>query len=354
MFSAGIHQSQQNLLAYPLVLQTKDADEAASWLAESAIPYRSELLAPASSFSTQSFGAQRPRMHLSRVKTTGATRVHARLPEDSYAIVLAISGELEHRVAGEVVRVRPGCGLVQSPLQPVEVQTPERFELLFLKLSRENLIQELEKMLVRGINSPLVFSPSFNLATEAGQRFRRLVVSLCAHLDPDNNLDPDDKEDGKDNCEGDRKQEGKHWLAARALENDLVTLLLEAQRHNYTRLLARSRDAGPWQVRAAEEYMSANVHLPLSLGDICMAAGVSSRTLQHSFQRKRGYTPMQFLRRLRLELVRTDLSQRQAAVTVTKAASRWGFLHFGRFAAEYQARFGEKPSETLQRSRSQV
>ena len=93
------------------------------------------------------------------------------------------------------------------------------------------------------------------------------------------------------------------------LENDLVSLLLEARRHNYTRLLVRSRDAGPWQVRAAEEYMSANAHLALSLGDICMAAGVSSRTLQHSFQRKRGYTPMQFLRKLRLERAHDDLSQ---------------------------------------------
>jgi AraC-like DNA-binding protein len=283
-------------------------------------------------------------MHWSRVKTTGAMKVHAQLPDDSYAVVLALAGEVEHNVEGELVPVRSGSGLVESPLQPVEVRTPARFELLFLRLSRENLVQELEKMLVRGTNTPLVFSPRFQLRTEAGQRFRRLLLSLC------NQLSQKSKEDH--NQRGEEK--GPHWLAARVLENDLVSLLLEAQRHNYTRLLVRSRDAGPWQVRAAEEYMSANAHLALSLGDICMAAGVSPRTLQHSFQRKRGYTPMRFLRKLRLERVHDDLSQPNQGATVTETASRWGLLHFGRFAAEYQALFGEKPSQTLQRSRTRA
>ena len=342
MFSEGVDPAQQNLLSYPLALHTADADEAASLLAESAVPYRAELLSPSSTFSTEISVAQSPRMHLSRVKTTGAMKVHAQLPGDSYAVVLALAGEVEHNVEGELVPVRSGSGLVESPLQPVEVRTPVRFELLFLRLSRENLVQELEKMLVRGTNTPLVFSPRFQLRTEAGQRFRRLLLSLCNHLGQKS------KEDH--NQRGEEKR--PHWLAARVLENDLVSLLLEAQRHNYTRLLVRSRDAGPWQVRAAEEYMSANAHLALSLGDICMAAGVSSRTLQHSFQRKRGYTPMQFLRKLRLERAHDDLSQPNQGASVTGTASRWGFLHFGRFAAEYQMRFGEKPSQTLQRSRT--
>lgn len=347
MFSEGVHHSPQNLLPDPLVLQTTDIEEAASFLASSAVPYRSQLLSPSTTFSTQIFGAESPRMSLSRVKTNGAMQVRAELPYDSYAVVLAVSGELEHRVAAETVSVRSGFGLVQSPLQPVEVHTPESFELLFLKFSRENVIEELEKMLAREVSRPLIFSPCFHTRTEAGQLFRKLVLSLCAHTGGSSRTRSwgDDVQPYKPGDEG--------WLAARALENDLVTLLLEAQRHNYTRLLVRNRDAAPWQVRAAEEYMSANAHLPLSLGDICMAAGVNSRTLQHSFQSKRGHTPMQFLRRLRLERVRADLSQRHEVTNVTQAASRWGFLHFGRFAAEYQARFGERPSETLQRSRAQ-
>lgn len=287
-------------------------------------------------------------MSLSRVKTSGAMRVHAQLPEDSYAVILALSSEVEHFIAGEVVPVRLGCGLVQSPLQPVEVRTPENFQLFFLKFGRESVTQELEKLLQREINSPVHFSPRFQLLTEAGQRFRRLVLSLWVRLG-----------------EGRQDQQGHSHVGEKSgiepmpdsgltiglMENALVALLLEAQRHNYTRLLARYYQAGPWQVRAAEDYMSANAHLPLSLGDICVAAGVGSRTLQHSFQRARGCTPTQFLRRLRMDRVRADLSQPAANATVTDTAARWGFLHFGRFAAEYQAQFGEKPSHTLHRAR---
>ena len=339
MFSAGIDPAHKNLLSQSLVLQTRDADEAASFLATPAVPYRSHLLSPASTISTQIFIDESRRMHLSRVKTNGALRVHARLPDDAYALILAVSGEVEHRVGGEMVSVRPGCAFVQSPLQAVEVKTPERFDLFFLKVEAAHLLHELESLLLRKVTAPLVFSPRFRLGTEAGLRFRRILLTLSAHLNR------------QSEHPGASKDATHPRRTVQELENDLITLLLEAQQHNYSRLLARHRDAGTWQLRAAEEYIRANAHLSLSLGDICMAAGVNSRTLQHSFQRKRSLSPMQFLRQLRLERVRAELLHPDPTTTVTAAASRWGFLHFGRFAAEYHARFGEKPSATLQRAR---
>jgi AraC-like DNA-binding protein len=33
--------------------------------------------------------------------------------------------------------------------------------------------------------------------------------------------------------------------------------------------------------------------------------------------------------------------------TATITAWRWGFGHYGQFAAEYRRRYGRKPSETL-------
>ena len=59
-----------------------------------------------------------------------------------------------------------------------------------------------------------------------------------------------------------------------------------------------------------------------------------------------GVPPMRFLRNHRLQRVREELlSAREAQVS--DVALRWGFSHFGRFAAEYRKRFGESPSQTL-------
>jgi transcriptional regulator GlxA family with amidase domain len=54
------------------------------------------------------------------------------------------------------------------------------------------------------------------------------------------------------------------------------------------------------------------------------------------------------LREMRLDRVRAEL-QASAGVSgsgVREVAQRYGFLHLGHFAAQYRARFGERPSET--------
>lgn len=328
MFSGAIQR--QALLCDSLVLQTANADQAASVLTSSAIPYRSELVSRTSTFATQIFGMRANATHLSRVRTDGAMLVHSQIPDDSYAVVLSILGELEHYVVGsnEIVSVKPGCGFVGSPAQLVEVKTPKKFEVFFVRFNSEKVVTELEKLLDRETSARLVFGSRFELSSEAGQRYRRWLIHLCDQLD-------------------------QHAVAGRQIEeieSHLITLLLEGQSHNYTRLLARATSAAPWQVRAAEEYIRANVRMPISLGDICVAAGANSRTLQHSFRSRRGYAPMKFLRRLRLEQVHDELSRATPNVTVTNAALNSGFSHLGRFAQEYRASFGERPSETLSRA----
>ena len=62
---------------------------------------------------------------------------------------------------------------------------------------------------------------------------------------------------------------------------------------------------------------------------------------------------MTYLRHLRLHRVRAELadaSRVRSAAAVTAAASRWGFMHFGRFAQQYRQLFGEAPSQTLRLS----
>ncbi len=99
-------------------------------------------------------------------------------------------------------------------------------------------------------------------------------------------------------------------------------------------------------MKRAEEYIRAHLNEPLSIEMLAEHAGVSVRTLFSGFRNFRGASPMTYLRNLRLDKVRQELTSREHA-SVTDVAFRWGFSHLGRFAQEYKRRFGESPSATL-------
>lgn len=85
-----------------------------------------------------------------------------------------------------------------------------------------------------------------------------------------------------------------------------------------------------------------------TIADICQAVDVSERTLQYAFRRYVNVTPMTYLRMCRLNRVQAALRQLDPdSTTVTTVALRYGFLHLGRFSADYKNAFGELPSETL-------
>lgn len=102
------------------------------------------------------------------------------------------------------------------------------------------------------------------------------------------------------------------------------------------------------KIRAAIEYMHANAHLPLRIETIAAAVDGSARTLQNGFRRELGLSPLDYLRRVRLDRVREELqSAPSGTTTVADVARRWGFAHLGRFSASYTERFGEYPKTTL-------
>jgi AraC-like DNA-binding protein len=111
---------------------------------------------------------------------------------------------------------------------------------------------------------------------------------------------------------------------------------------------ADDRGAGLTTVGLAQAYLAEHCCGMVSLRDICDAAGVSPRTLQSSFLRHTGSTPMAYLQEMRLDRVRIALQFADPkTVTVGAVAREWGFRHMGRFAGSYLQRFREYPGETL-------
>ena len=130
-------------------------------------------------------------------------------------------------------------------------------------------------------------------------------------------------------------------LAAVTLATFPNTIVPEQAPHDRT-------DSGPALLRRATAYIEANAGNDIALTDIAEAVHVTPRAVQYMFRRHLDMTPLQYLRRIRLDLAHRDLrSQQHPEQTVTQIAARWGFMHTGRFAVLYRQTFGRSPHETL-------
>ncbi|GAA3455594.1 AraC family transcriptional regulator [Dactylosporangium matsuzakiense] len=105
----------------------------------------------------------------------------------------------------------------------------------------------------------------------------------------------------------------------------------------------------PAAVRRAVAFMDAHAAEPLTAATIAAAAGVGVRGLQVAFRRHLDQTPLEYLRRVRLEHAHRELQVAEPGngTTIKGIARRWGFANPGRFTAEYRTVYGHLPSRTL-------
>lgn len=146
---------------------------------------------------------------------------------------------------------------------------------------------------------------------------------------------------------------GEPWLRHPAALAAMEEFLLSA----FTSMLAQPQTIGIAAERAdgrclrrAKDYIRDHLDRALTIEEIARHACVSPRTLEAAFKRGGEPSPLAWARRQRLLAV--DRVLRAAArdgerINVTEVALRYGFVHMGRFAAQYRERFGCAPSETL-------
>src|SRR5262245_41711431 len=108
--------------------------------------------------------------------------------------------------------------------------------------------------------------------------------------------------------------------------------MLESPHSPRTRPLAAARREA---VERAEAYVLAHPERRVPLNLVCRLVGLSERGLRNAFYDVRGMSPRRCLLSVRLERVRTALSDREAGgpTTVTSVANLHGFYELGRFAA---------------------
>jgi AraC-like DNA-binding protein len=188
---------------------------------------------------------------------------------------------------------------------------------------------QVEDHLGRPVRKGIPFGAEVDLTGGSGLSLRRLIALFMDQLD-------------------DRDSMLSRPVVAEPLSHALINAILLTVDHPYSadlRLPVSGR-IGRRPVRQAVEAINANPEQPHTTASLARLAGVSSRTLQEAFRRQLGQTPTRYLRQVRLACVHEELAAGMGT-TVTEVANRWGFIHLGRFAAAYRAKYGVPPSATL-------
>lgn len=104
-------------------------------------------------------------------------------------------------------------------------------------------------------------------------------------------------------------------------------------------------------VERAAEFISANYGEPITLTTLEQVSGMTAKSLARGFQKRFSCSPMRWLYQYRLETFRQMLELGARGQTITTIAYSCGFTRLGALSVHYAKVFGEKPSETLARSR---
>jgi AraC-like DNA-binding protein len=107
----------------------------------------------------------------------------------------------------------------------------------------------------------------------------------------------------------------------------------------------------PAKYRRAYRYLLSHMDCAnLSVREIAEHVGVTERALQSVFRRHLGMTPIEVLRRCRVERIREDLlNNEENSLTILEAATRWGIRNRSTLVSSYRKYFSETPTDTLAR-----
>jgi AraC-like DNA-binding protein len=245
--------------------------------------------------------------------------------------LICLSGVGKANVNGKEVSLSPQASCIASE-DKFAADYFFDYEQLVLEVDAGELTQKLATILGFQPKGTPRFEVAANFERPEMQSFRRLVMFFVNELEFAGANLP------------------KQLLAE--LEQALIISFLSCNRHDFTEQLGKpTAKVAPWQVRLVEEYIEANWDQAISVEGLSGATGASVRSIFNTFRTCRGYSPMAFLKQVRLRHANEMLTLSDAETSVTAVALACCFLNVGHFARDYRAAFGELPSETLNHAR---
>lgn len=257
--------------------------------------------------------------------------------EKSYSISLPLAGKQYVENNTDTLISDQKKGVIISPAQQTKLHIEGDCVKSLLRISTLKMEQELAGMLHKPLDKPLIFDVIIDAEQGPTAGWWRTVQHINAELcNPDQFL-------------------YKNNAFVQNMESAMVTGLLLAQPHNYSRELHQTQQSTmPVHLARALAFIEQNLCNTINTSAIEQAASISRNVLYASFKKHFGMSPMLYVKRKRLEASRQEILSGNGNTQITNVAYDWGFTHLGRYAQEYKRLFNETPSETLRRVREQL
>ena len=315
------------------IIDTRDPEKMQLALSQSYGSRFFDLPQGAEGFRAQAHHAQFGQVGISYCYYGAQTEVC--FPEASHVrFQISLSGTAETRIGNRAhaVSSEQTC-LIPSDID-VNAIFGEGFAQLVLRIEKEALEKKLSLLAGVRPRGEINFDRTVTFNDAQADQLRRLVLFYSRELD-----------------------HGLLNSSAMAVETEqaIVSAFLCLTHHNFRNLVDRApKYPAPWQVHRAEAYIEANWKRPITVDVLCAETGASARSLFAAFNKARGYSPMAFLKNVRLKRAREILQSPDLSTSVTQTSLACGFHNLGHFAKDYRQAFGELPSETLAKSRARI
>lgn len=222
--------------------------------------------------------------------------------------------------------------IVCSPADAV-LEFGQSFEQFVLRVDRTKLEQDLATLLGTRPKERISFDLAADCSAGHARRFHDKIMHTASDIDISHDPFPQP--------------------LLRDMDQSIRIAALYGMPNNYTdRLYGATQTVSPWQVSRIEEWIDANWKADVTIEQLAEVSGTSVRSVFATFKKARGYTPMEYLKKVRLNAARQMLRMAQPGASVTAIGFACHFSNLGHFARDYRLQFGELPSETLHTARA--
>jgi AraC-like DNA-binding protein len=309
------------------VLSSRDVDEARALLRGSHDRFDVERSPPGEFFLTI-YGVRAGEATVALVRSGAPVRTRQSAALDAYTILLPLRRSAEITVGGKSIVCEPHHAAITSPGREQCISAERKCDRLWVSIGRTALTQTAAALLGEGLAEPVEFKPEIDLAAQPNRSLFNTIAFAASELSGGGSA-------------------FYNPVLRKDLEELIVGTLLLTQEHNFSDRFERcDRCVSPKDVRVVVDYIHANLHAPITLGELVAVSGVPGRTLRHHFRRFVGMSPLSYLRQVRFARVRDELLRGEENLRITDVATSHGFDHLGRFSLGYRQRYGESPSRT--------